>query len=136
MNKAIIYLCLFAFIYSIDMDAAVNTLIKNAHKTSTHYCAAYVAKALKAGGFQFKAQGSAYMYRTKGVLVGMGYVEIPKPKEFKKGDITVTDRNKAHPHGHIAMWSGKKWISDFVQNSEKVYRNDQPPVYYYTYKGN
>ena len=36
----------------------------------------------------------------------------------------------------MAMWSGKKWISDFVQNSEYVYsKSTQPPVHYYTYVG-
>ena len=135
MNKAIIYLCLFAFIYSIDMDAAVNHLVSHAHKTSTHYCAAYVASALKAGGFKFQNQASAYMYRSNGILVSIGYKEISKPSSFQKGDITVTDRNSAHVHGHIAMWSGKQWISDFFQNSEYVYGSNQPPVYYYRYGG-
>ena len=133
MNKLIVFFCLFAFIYSINMDAAVRTLISNAHSSSTGYCAAYVARALKAGGFSFQNQASAYMYRSNGILVSIGYREISRPGSFKKGDITVTDRNSAHPHGHIAMWSGSNWISDFVQNSEYVYRNNQPPVYYYRY---
>ena len=135
MNKLIICFCLFAFIYSIDMDAAVRTLVNNAHSSSTGYCAAYVARALMAGGFSFTTQASAYMYRSNGILVGMGYREISRPSYFQKGDITVTDRNNDHVHGHIAMWSGSNWISDFVQNSEYVYRYNQPPVYYYRYGG-
>ena len=115
------------------MDAAIKHLVSHAHSSSTGYCAAYVADALVAGGFKFKRQASAYMYRTNGILKGIGYREISKPSSFKKGDITVTDRNSAHPDGHMAMWSGSKWISDFVQNSEYVYRSNQPPVYYYRY---
>ena len=133
MNKFIICLCLFAFIYSIDMDAAVRHLVSHAHPSSTGYCAAYVANALEAGGFRFARQASAYMYRSNGILKGIGYREISKPGSFKKGDITVTDRNSAHPHGHMAMWSGSQWISDFAQRSEYVYRSNQPPVYYYRY---
>ena len=133
MNKFIICLCLFAFIHSINMDAAIKHLVSHAHTSSTGYCAAYVADALVAGGFKFTRQASAYMYRTNGILKGIGYREISKPGSFKKGDITVTDRNSAHPHGHMAMWSGSKWISDFVQNSEYVYRSNQPPVYYFRY---
>ena len=133
MNKLIICLCLFAFIYTIDMDAAVRHLINYAHASSIGYCAAYVADALEAGGFRFTRQASAYMYRSNGILKGIGYNEISKPSSFQKGDITVTDRNSAHPHGHMAMWSGSNWISDFVQRSEYVYASNQPPVYYFRY---
>ena len=133
MNKLIICLCLFVFIYSIDMDAAVRHLVNNAHQSSTGWCAAYVADALVAGGFRFTRQASAYMYRTNGILKGIGYKEFSKPSSFQKGDITVTDRNKAHPHGHMAMWSGSHWISDFVQRSEYVYGSYQPKVYYFRY---
>lgn len=33
----------------------------------------------------------------------------------QKGDIIVINKIEGHPNGHIAMYSGKKWISDFVQ---------------------
>ena len=135
MNKLIICLCLFACIYSIDMDAAVRHLVSHAYQSSTGWCAAYVADALEAGGFRFTRQGSAYMYRTNGILKGIGYTEISRPGYFQKGDITITDRNAYHEHGHMAMWSGSNWISDFVQYSEYVYRSNQPPVYYFRYYG-
>ena len=80
MNKFIICLCLFACIYSINMDAAVKHLVNHAHKSSTGYCAAYVANALEAGGFRFARQASAYMYRTNGILKGIGY----KDRFFQK----------------------------------------------------
>ena len=35
----------------------------------------------------------------------------------------------------MAMYTGKKWVSDFVQNSEKVYSGHQPPIHYYRYQG-
>ena len=134
--KSILFLCFFASIFTINMDAAVYHLVKNAQKKSVHKCAGYVANALQHGGFKFKRQGAAYQYRTNGILIGMGYKEISKPKSFKKGDITITEKNKYHIYGHMAMWSGKKWISDFVQNSEYVYsKSTQPPVHYYTYVG-
>lgn len=133
MRKFIICLCLFAFIYTQSIDTAVTYLINHANKNSVGYCAAYVADALEAGGFSFTRQASAYQYRTNGVLTGIGYNEISKPSSFAKGDITVTENNSAHPHGHIAMWSGYNWISDFVQNSEYVYASNQPPVHYYRY---
>ena len=133
MNKLIIFLCLVSFALSVNMDAAVNHLVQYAEPKSLNICALYVANALEAGGFRFVRQPYAYLYRTNKILTGMGYKEISKPSSFKKGDITVTDRNSYHAYGHIAMWSGSKWISDFVQNSEYVYLAHQPPVYYYTY---
>ena len=135
MNKLIICLCLCSFIYAIDMNAAVSHLKSHAKSSTTGWCAAYVADTLEAGGFRFQRQGSAYQYRTNGILVGIGYKEIPRPSSFQKGDITVTEGNGAHPHGHMAMWSGTNWISDFVQNSEFVYRVSQPPVHYFRYGG-
>ena len=124
---------LFACVFSVSIDDAVNYLVSHANSQSVRRCAAYVANALQAGGFRFTRQNSAYMYRTNGVLNSIGYRQIERPGSFKKGDITVTDRNSAHPDGHIAMWSGNEWISDFVQHSEFVYKSNQPPVYYYRY---
>lgn len=49
--------------------------------------------------------------------------------------ILLTEGNGAHPHGHMAMWNGTNWISDFVQNSEFVYRVSQPQVHYFRYGG-
>ena len=118
---------------SIDINKAVNHLVSHAHKKSTGWCAKYVANALEAGGFKFTRQGSAYLYRTNGILIKMGYREIGKQILYVKGDITVTDRNAYHPDGHIAMWSGSQWISDFNQKTEYVYFRNQPPVYYYRY---
>ena len=134
MNKYIICLCLIASIYSVNIDAAVKHLESHAKKKSVHLCAGYVARALHAGGFKFTDQSAAYQYRTNGILTSIGYKEIPKPSSFQKGDITITERNSAHPYGHMAMYSGKQWISDFRQNSEFVYnKKTQPPVHYYRY---
>lgn len=131
--RKILLLCLIAIIASIDINKAVDYLISHAEPKSTGWCAKYVANALEAGGFKFTRQNSAYLYRTNGILTKMGYREIGKQNSYVKGDITVTDRNAQYQDGHIAMWSGNNWISDFVQRSEYVYSYNQPPVYYYRY---
>lgn len=76
------------------------------------------------------------MYHTNGILNTLGYKEIDLQIPFQKGDISITESNSAHPDGHIAMWSGEQWISDFIQQSEFVFNNNQPPVHYYRYYGN
>ena len=132
MNKIILLLCILGTIIAGDVGKACEYAKSHAQKTSTHYCARYVAKALKAGGFQFHEQGSAYKYWKNNVLTGMGYKEVGKQSSYKDGDITVTENNQYHKHGHIAIYCSGKWISDFVQRSEKVYREHQPPIHYYT----
>ena len=131
--KKLLLFCLLAIIGSVDINKAVDHLVSHAHAKSTGYCARYVANALEAGGFQFTRQASAYLYRTNGILTKMGYREIGRQSSYAKGDITVTDRNAYHADGHIAMWSGSQWVSDFFQKSEYVYSKNQPPVYYYRY---
>ena len=37
------------------------------------------------------------------------------------GDIAVINHGK---HGHICMWDGKNWVSDFRQNNMWVYAGD------------
>ena len=78
---------------------------------------------------------SAYQYWSDGLLTKIGFNEISRPSSFQVGDITVTERNSFHPDGHMAMWTGKNWISDFVQYSEFVYSSNQPKVHYFRYKG-
>jgi len=39
-----------------------------------------------------------------------------------KGDITVFNRSTKHPYGHIQMYNGHRWVSDFRQNNFSPYR--------------
>jgi len=41
-----------------------------------------------------------------------------KTKVFPvKGDIAVMESFANHPHGHIQMYNGTQWVSDFRQNN-------------------
>ena len=130
--KSIILICFIVLSISIDLNKAVNHLVSHAHKKSIHRCAGYVAAALHAGGFKFKNQGSAYMYHTRGIMKKIGF-KLIKRGNPKKGDVYVQDRTKSHVHGHMAMYSGKQWVSDFFQNSDQVYSSDAGKRYYYRY---
>lgn len=50
--------------------------------------------------------------------------------EPKAGDIAVFDRTPDHPAGHIQVFDGQHWVSDFVQHSFSPYIDQQstPPV--------
>jgi hypothetical protein len=60
---------------------------------------------------------------------------MPEKYKNKNGDVVVFDKTTNHENGHIAMFDGDQWISDFKQNdmwggsirkeapSYKIYRN-------------
>ena len=106
---------------------------QKAQKASTGWCAKYVADALQQAGFKFTRQGHAYQYHTNGILKGMGFVQIPSGTPMK-GDICVTNKSSGHPSGHIAIFDGSNWISDFIQKSANVY-SDVNEKYFYRIKG-
>ena len=131
--KYIVLFCLFIFVVSINMTATIQHLTDNALSKSSGNCSKYVANALEAGGFVFTRQKYAYQYWSNEILTGIGYYEINETSSYEKGDITVTENNDDHPKGHIAMWNGTNWISDFVQKSKNIYSSNQPPIHYYRY---
>ena len=130
--RSLIIICAIAFIISADLKKGCTFLRKNAHKKSVGYSAKYVADALEYAGFKFTRQVSGYLYHTKGILRKMGFREIPKGKP-KTGDIYVQDNNKTHKHGHIAMYCGNQWVSDFFQKNDQVFKTDPGAIHYYRF---
>jgi hypothetical protein len=41
----------------------------------------------------------------------------PKNLDYKKSDLIVFKPTGKHTNGHIAIYSGKQWISDFAQKN-------------------
>ena len=114
-------------------QAAADYATKNAKEKSVGLCAKYVANALiNKGNFTFDRQPSAYMYHTKGILTGLGFQEIQGGNPMK-GDIYVQEGTKTHPDGHIAIYNGSNWISDFKQKTDNVYQKDAGAKHYYRY---
>jgi hypothetical protein len=42
---------------------------------------------------------------------------------YKKGDVVVFDAAGKHKHGHIQIYNGKNWVSDFKQKSFYVWKD-------------
>lgn len=111
---------------------------KHAKSKSSGYCARFVANALEYAGIKFQRQGSAYMYHSNGILkkAGFGLVSTsmsgysPQP-----GDVCVVGRFNNHTHGHICIYDGRNWISDFVQRNPSPYSDGPGPLYFYRYGG-
>lgn len=96
-------------------------------KSTTGYCARYVRVALQdGGGYKFQGVGSAYQYHTQGVLTSAGFMQIAAGTKWQVGDVMVYRNNSKHPHGHIQIWDGRNWISDFIQNGWLVYGGTNP----------
>ena len=99
----------------LNIDAAVTALNNNAHSRSTGYCARYVRLALEAGGL-FGFTGDAKDYSVQ--LQQRGFTVVSQSGYIpQKGDIVVFNSAPGHPSGHIAMYNGSQWVSDFFQNS-------------------
>lgn len=104
-----------------DIDKAVEYIISHA-KTKKPYgdCALYVRRAINAGGIK-GSWGDAYQYLI--ALPSLRFTDLGKIDNFKKGDIVVFNRTGNRKWGHIAMWTGSQWISDFKQNSIIVHND-------------
>lgn len=95
---------------------AARAASRAAHRKSVGRCALYVRRALQSAGYEFTPQASAYMYATNGTLAGAGFVKLDNNSYTPQvGDIAVFNRSSKNPHGHIQIYDGSQWVSDFRQ---------------------
>ncbi len=106
-----------------------------ASSKSQGLCARYVANALQGAGYKFTRQNSAYMYHSNGILSGCGFVPV-NTQSYQIGDVAVWPAHGGAGgggvHGHIQIFNGKNWVSDFIQRGfvpGKSYGNSKPTVY-------
>jgi hypothetical protein len=117
--------------YIYNIDKAVSHVETSALSKSHTCCAWFVMRAMNAGGCPI---GILPAFAYKEVLPKYGFVEIDKNSSYRKGDIVVFPAIKNHIYGHIAMWTGKQWISDFKQKSifpAKGYRYSDYRIFRY-----
>lgn len=113
--------------YSFNVTKCVTHATNNALPKSHTCCAWYVMCALQSGGCPIPI-APAFAY--KQILPKYGFIEVSDTIQY--GDIIVFPRVKNHPFGHIAIWDGNQWISDFKQKSmfpAKAYRNTKYVIY-------
>ena len=116
-----------------DSNAAANHARQHAQSQSTGNCAKYVRKAIEAGGVSVTPTRSAKDYGFP--LRQAGFIELDDASSPRRGDVIVIQPIPGHPHGHMAMFDGSSWVSDFVQNNGfypgQAYRTQKPPYKLY-----
>lgn len=106
--------------------AAADFATRHAEPKSTGYCARYVRTGLQAAGYKFQQQPMAYQYVTNGTLQKMGFEQVSMDEPPQKGDISVMGPRYQGHAGHISIFNGSNWVSDFVQRRESPYAQITP----------
>ena len=110
-----------------DKGAACKYLKDHATISSNHICGKAVRQAIEAGGISTNGRPElAWKYINFLPTIGFKYIfSVPKGATWyapQRGDIAVYLKNgNPNAPGHICMWSGSHWISDFKQGSMIVY---------------
>lgn len=117
-----------------DANAAVKKLNERAQDRSQGRCAEYVRVAIEAGGLILTRHTSAKDYG--GSLLTVGF-SVVGDGLFKSGDVAIIQPITGHPHGHMVMFNGRIWVSDFKQYRGYYpgpsYRKIKPSVTFYRY---
>ncbi len=114
--------------YSVDL--AVKYIDANAHPISQSKCAMYVRKAIEAGGGVIPLPRPLDAKDYGPVLAKLGFAKIPAVTYApQRGDIAVLQPPKGRTSGHIQMFNGSIWVSDFRQKADiypgPAYRDQQ-----------
>ena len=98
-----------------DVNAAVRRLDANAGSSSTGRCAQYVREALEAGGLDTSGHpATAGGYDVFLERKGFERLDPTAVANPQRGDVVVLQDPEGGA-GHIDMYDGSRWVSDFVQ---------------------
>jgi len=97
-----------------DLDKMCQFAVQNAKPKSQKKCARYVREAIQAGDTTKKVgpMGDARDWGKS--LPAIGWVRVADG--LQKGDIAWFPTGVSG-YGHVCIWTGKVWVSDFVQSS-------------------
>ncbi len=90
----------------------------HALKASAQKCAEYVNNALRAQGIKIWGHGRD----VAGNLLKTGkFQSIAYNGKYiaQKGDVMSIPSIAGHPHGHVAIFNGEYWVSDYIQTNKR-----------------
>lgn len=112
----------------LNASAASSYALNNALSKPSNQCALYVRKALAAGGLtslNSNHPGAAYQYT--GTLTSLGFKQVYSGTYssslegnipgLQAGDVVVFQPVAGHSAGHIALYTGSQWVSDYRQST-------------------
>ncbi len=119
---------------SIDIDKSVKYLNEHAADASRGFCATYVREAIDAGGATL--DHTLYAKNYGPILEDADFTKLDmKGYTPQKGDVAIFQPvPDANPAGHMQMYNGEKWVSDFKQRDEfpgPNYRKQNAPYQVY-----
>ena len=122
-----------------NIQQACNWIHNNSKPTSQHVCAKFVRMAIEAGGISTSGRPN-WAWKYINYLPSIGFKFLCKAKRNdpnykpEPGDIAVYMKNgDRNVPGHICMWTGKNWCSDFKQNNMIVY-SGTPEAYIFRFE--
>lgn len=99
-------------------QAAADYATGHALKASAQKCAEYVNNALRAQGIKIWGHGRD----VAGNLLKTGkFQSIAYNGKYiaQKGDVMSIPSIAGHPHGHVAIFNGEYWVSDYIQTNKR-----------------
>jgi hypothetical protein len=119
----------------VDKNKLSDWMDAHALSHSIHHCAMYCRLGMEAAGLNTgdrPESGDAGDYGP--FLLRHGAQRVPQDSYVPQvGDVVVFDKTDQHPNGHIEMYDGQQWVSDFKQHSFSPYRDatSTPPFTIY-----
>lgn len=102
---------------------------------SSHHCAMYCRLGMEAAGLNTADRPQSGDAGDYGPFLLRHGAQTISPDSYvpKVGDVVVFDKTNQHPFGHIEMYDGHRWVSDFMQHSLSPYRDatNAPPFTIY-----
>ena len=119
-----------------DVTLSLATLEAQKLPSSQGLCAEYTRQAIEAGGVTLIRHAYAKDYGSS--LIAVGFVQLDPPVSvYLAGDVGIVQPIPGDPDGHMAMFDGTYWISDFLQlyglYPGPEYRAVKPPFAIYRY---
>ncbi len=121
---------------AFNIQGATQALRARSSASSQHMCAKFVRMAMESGGLSTAGRPN-WAWKYIGWLPSIGFTHIGSSNtraaqeswtksQAKPGDIAVYQKPGAGSSqpGHICMYDGTQWISDFRQNRMGVYASD------------
>jgi hypothetical protein len=119
----------------LDKSQLADWMDAHALTRSSHHCAMYCRQGMEAAGLSTQDRPRSGDAADYGPFLLRHGAQVLAADSYtpQVGDTVVFDRTAQHPSGHIEMYDGQRWVSDFMQHSFSPYRDaaSTPPFTIY-----